>query len=220
LGQALVRNGELDRGLEMLRRAVEAHPESSAAWEALLTGLDDAGQIDELSEALPRLPPGLAAHARFARYRGRVAQERQDWKTAAREYRESLRDDPHDRKMGYRLARALRQLGATAEAEPLDRRYQSYQAAFSEVRPLYVEANTIKNLGVEPHPELYRRLANLRERMGLRDEARAWYRLALLEKPDDSISRAALLRLADPVLNGAKPAASIDLLHIDRSASK
>jgi tetratricopeptide (TPR) repeat protein len=213
LGLALVRTGELDRGLELLGRAVESHPESPIAWEAWLTGLDDAGQIDELDQALDRLPPALAAEPRFARYRGRVAQERQDWKAAAREYRHGLRADPRDPKLGYRLARALRQIGATAEAEPLDRRYQAYQAALNEVRPLYVEANAIKTLGVEPHPHLYRRLADLRERMGLRDEAQAWYRLALIGQPDDPISRAALERLARP---GVLPAAPDEALFIRR----
>jgi hypothetical protein len=32
---------------------------------------------------------------------------------------------------------------------------------------------------VAPHPELYHRLADLRERKGRPDEARAWHRLML-----------------------------------------
>src|SRR5262249_17433930 len=92
--------------------------------------------------------------------------------------------------------RALRQIRAAAEAEPLDRGYQAYQAALRDVRPLYEEANAIKTVGVEPHPDLYRRLADLRERMGLRDEARAWHRLALDEQPDDPGRRAGFGRLS------------------------
>jgi tetratricopeptide (TPR) repeat protein len=198
LGLALVRNGDLDRGLDRLHRAVEEHPASPSAWEAWLAGLDDAGEIDELGQALGRLPAKLAAEPRFARFRGRFAQERQDWAGAAREFRRALQADPFDPKLRYRLSRALRQIGATAEAEPLDRSYQTYQAALSEVRPLYEEANAIKTLGVEPHPQLYRRLADLRERMSLRDEARAWYQLALNEQPNDPVSRAAIERLATP----------------------
>ncbi len=205
LGLALVRNGELDRGPDLLRRAVEDHPSSPTAWEAWLTGLDDAGEIDDLGLALGRLPMRLAAEPRFARFHGRVAQERQDWATAAREYRRGLRAEPLDPKLRYRLARALQRIGATAEAEPLDRSYQAYQAALAEVRPLYVEANAIKDLGVEPRPDLYRRLADLRERMSLRDEARAWYLLALSDQPDDPVSRAAVERLAAPGLPVGPP---------------
>ena len=219
LGLALVHTGELDRGLDLLRQAVEVHAESQVAWDAWLTGLDDAGQIDELGQALLRLPPALADQARFARFRGRVAQERRDWKTAAQEYRRSLRGDPHDPKLGYRLSRALRQIGATAEAEPLERRYRSYQAALNEVRPLYEEANAIKTLGVEPHPALYRRIADLRERMGQRDEARAWYRLALGEQPDDPISRAALERIDRPDVDGPRSAGGIDPFEQTRAAT-
>ena len=198
LGLAMVRNGELDRGLDLLRPTVERHPENPVAWEAWLTGLDDGGRIDELGAALDRIPPALAADPRFARFRGRVAQERHDWRAAAGEYRRSLRHDPHDAKLRYRLALALRQVGASAEAEPLERDHRAYQAALIEARPLYEEANAIKTLGVEPHPELYRRLADHRERMGRRDEARAWYRLALHDRPNDQVSRAAIQRLATP----------------------
>jgi tetratricopeptide (TPR) repeat protein len=200
LGLALVRNGELDRGMDLLRRTLDAHPESPAAWEAWLTGLDDGGRLDELGSAVGRIPPALATDPRFARFRGRVAQERQDWKVAAQEYRRGLRHDPHDAKLRYRLARALRQVGATAEAEPLDREHQAYQAALDEARPLYEEVIAIPTLGVRPHSDLYRRLADHRERMGQPDEARAWYRLVLADRPDDPAARAALERLgrADP----------------------
>ena len=44
-------------------------------------------------------------------------------------------------------------------------------------------------------PELYHRLAGLREQMGRFDEARAWHRLVLRDVPDDRLSLAALARL-------------------------
>ena len=60
------------------------------------------------------------------------------------------------------------------------------------VLPLYEEANAVKTLGVAPHPDLYHRLADLRERMGRADEALAWHRLVLRDQPDDPTSRAAV----------------------------
>ena len=56
--------------------------------------------------------------------------------------------------------------------------------------------------------------------MGLRDQARAWYRLALHEQPDDSISQAGLDRLAYPDVLEEKPAERIDRLDPTQSASK
>ena len=46
-----------------------------------------------------------------------------------------------------------------------------------------------------PHTDLYHRLADLREKLGRFDEARAWHRLVLRDVPDDALSLAALERL-------------------------
>ena len=53
----------------------------------------------------------------------------------------------------------------------------------------------IKTLGLKPYPRLYQRLADLREKMGRLDEARAWHRLVVRDFPDDALSLAALERL-------------------------
>ena len=53
----------------------------------------------------------------------------------------------------------------------------------------------MKALGLTPHPELYQFLAELREKMGRFDEARAWHRLVLRDLPENAVSLAALDRL-------------------------
>ena len=60
----------------------------------------------------------------------------------------------------------------------------------------YSEANAVSTLGTEPHPELCRRLADLRERMGWPAEALAWHGLVISDHPGDPVSRAAVDRLA------------------------
>ena len=67
--------------------------------------------------------------------------------------------------------------------------------ARDQILPLYEEAEADKTLGVAPHPALYHRLADLRERMGRNDEALAWHRLVLRDQPDEPTSRAAVARL-------------------------
>ena len=69
------------------------------------------------------------------------------------------------------------------------------QEAKDRILPLYEEANADKTLGVARHPDLYHRLADLRERMGQLDEALAWHRLVLRDQPDDAVSRDASGRL-------------------------
>jgi tetratricopeptide (TPR) repeat protein len=198
LGLALVRVGRVDEGLALLRRAVRGRPGDPDAWDAWLAGLDEAGQIEAMARALTRLPAPLASLPRFAGHKARVAQEQSDWKAAAREYRRAARDAPHDRRLEYRLCRALRNAGEADEADRLERRHRRHVAARTEVRSLYEQANADKSLGVTPHPDLYQRLADLRERMALPEEALAWHRLVLRDSPDNPPSLAATERLGAP----------------------
>ena len=177
LGLALINSSQLDRGLEVLRSAVKSHPDLADAWDAWLTGLDDAGQIDALSSVVDRLPPSLVNLPLFAKHRARVAQERGDWKVAALYYRDALKAAPHDPRLSYRLSRVLRNAGEENEAARLQLSHRSYTSVSPELRALYEKANADKTLGTRPHPELYRQIGELRERMGLHEEALAWYRL-------------------------------------------
>jgi tetratricopeptide (TPR) repeat protein len=195
LGAAYLIEGRTEEGLRLLRQAVERHPDDPAAWDGLLTGLDKGGQADAMARALDRLPPALADDPRFAKHRGRVAQDRGDWKAAARAYRRAVAADPHNFDLVYRLARALQNAGEGAEAARWDRLAADYKAAYPEALPLYDEANAIKTLGVEPHPDLYLRIGDLCARLLRPDQARAWYRLALKERPGDPTALAALRRL-------------------------
>jgi hypothetical protein len=69
------------------------------------------------------------------------------------------------------------------------------QEAREQVLSLYEEANAVKDLGATPHPDLYHRIADLREQMGRADEALAWHRLVLRDRPEDPVSRLAVARL-------------------------
>jgi hypothetical protein len=105
--------------------------------------------------------------------------------------------EPFNRVVEYRLSRALRHVGATAEADEIQQRVQRRDVAIQEMRPLYDQATAIPDLGIRPHPDLYQRIADARERMQLRDEARAWHQLVLRADPKNEISLAALKRLGD-----------------------
>jgi tetratricopeptide (TPR) repeat protein len=196
LGRALARTGQADEGISLLRDQVSRHAGRPEAWEALLAALDEAGQPIELAEALGSLPAPVADDPRFDRHRGKVAQDRHDLPSAIDAYLHAWRSDPSDVEVAYRLARTLRLAGRAEEADRFDRIVRDMQAAGDSALPLYEEANAVTGLGVESHPELSRRLADLRERMGRRDEALAWHRLVLRTDPVDPLSLAAVARLA------------------------
>ncbi len=178
LGQALIQSSQVDRGLEVLRLAVRSHPDRAAAWDAWLIGLDDAGQIDTLTDVVERLPNSLVKMPLFAKHRARVAQERQDWTVAAFNYRQAIEAAPHDHRLEYRLSRVLRNAGEDTEAARLELSHRSATTATPEIRSLYERANADQTLGLRPDPALYRQIGVLRDRMGLSEEAHAWLRLA------------------------------------------
>lgn len=195
VGLALIRNSRPDEGLPILRGAVERRGGDADAWDALLRGLDEARRPDELADALAKLPAGLAADPRFDRHRAAVAQERRDWPAAADAYLRAWKSDPSDFQALYRLSRTLQAAGRPEQARAFDQKVRAAQEARDQVLPLYQEADAVKTLGVAPHAELCRRLADLRERMGRLDEALAWHGLVLRDRPDDPTSRAAVARL-------------------------
>ena len=170
-------------------------PDNADAWDALLLGLDDAGKPAEMEETLARLPALLAGDSRFERHRAAVAEAQRDRSRAADLYLRAWRADSSDLRVLYRLTAILKAAGRLRDAETFDPKMRAARAAKNEVLPLYREANAVKTLGVAPHPDLYHRLADLRERMGRYDEALAWHRLVLRDQRDEPISRSAVERL-------------------------
>ena len=200
LAKASIRDDKPAIALPILNRLVARYPENSAAWEALLSGLDDATLPDDFALAIDRLPKAIANDLRFAKYRGIQAQNRRDWPAAVDAFLQARQFDPTDAQLVYRLSRALRMTSRESEAEPLEAKFKAMQAAADEILPLYNEANAVATLGTAPHPELYQRIAGLREKMGLRADALSWHRLVLQDHPRDSISLAAVDRLGDAKL--------------------
>jgi tetratricopeptide (TPR) repeat protein len=198
LGRALARNSQADEGLAILDDATRRWPDSLEAWDALLTALDAVGRPERLAEAWGRVAPRWRDDDALARHEGEAAMARGDRDVAARSYRRAWDARPDDVTSAYRLSRLLHALGRDDQAADCDRIVRGAQAARAELPELYRQANAVPDLGLRPHGDLYVRLADNRERLGLRDEARAWHGLILLEHPDDPYSRKALERLQSP----------------------
>jgi hypothetical protein len=110
-------------------------------------------------------------------------------------YRQARKAEPCNRDVEYRLGRALRHLGVTAEAVQIEQRVKSRDAAIQELRSLFEQVTATPDLGTRPHPDLYQRIASARERMQLPAEAIAWHELVLRDDPKNEVSVAAIARL-------------------------
>ena len=195
LGLARTRANQVEAGIDRLRQVVRTHPDRIEAWDCLLTGLDESGQVDIMEEELGRLPSALSEAPRLLKHWGKVAQNGNRWKTAVDLYRRSRTAEPFNRVVEYRLSRALRHVGETAEADRIEQRIRRRDVAIQELRPLFDQAAATPDLGARPHLELYQRIADVRERMQLPEEASAWHRLVLEMAPNNEVSLAALARL-------------------------
>ncbi len=195
LGLAHIHNSQPEEGLAILARALEQYPDSLLAWDSWLSGLDDGHDIARLEREFHRLPPRFRNEPRIAKIEGIVAQNARDWPRAIAAYRRARELDPQDGVISYRLRQALYVAGNRHEAERITREFGEFQAAFKQLRAVYEKAVQIRTLGLRPELELYHQLAELREKMGRKDEARAWHRLILEDAPGDPTSMAALERL-------------------------
>jgi tetratricopeptide (TPR) repeat protein len=219
LGLALIGVNRCKDGLEILEQARRRNPHSADAWDAWLSGLCHACETDKLCQDFALLPADIATEPRFAKHQGFIAQNAYDWARAVRAYRRAFDFEPYNWVVCFRLRFVLQQAGDRGELERIDRLCQAYEISYQEIRGAYFdridpsaalpfsggaitrqlgayyETLSIKTLGLLPSPELYQRLANLRERMGRFDEARAWHRLVLRDSAENAQSLAALERL-------------------------
>jgi tetratricopeptide (TPR) repeat protein len=205
LGIAMIHDGRrTEEGIAYLRGAVEHHPQNARAWEVYLTGLGDAGQMREMANAYEQAPSEVRDDPRLAEASGRIALDQRRWADAARFLRVAAERDPFNKEVVYRLCQALDHSGAQQEAASLRPRVTSIEAARVQMRSLYDKADRNKSLGDVPDYELYQALAEDMENLGRYQEARAWHRLVLRDRPEDPISKPAAARLAK-VVKGAEP---------------
>ena len=73
----------------------------------------------------------------------------------------------------YRLSRALRHVGETAEADRIEAAHSQPGVAIQELRPLFDQAVATRDLGTGPHQHLYQRIALARGAHAVAEEAGA-----------------------------------------------
>lgn len=169
------RSGDPDRRarVEELSALLAAHPGHIAAREALVLALADSGETDRGRSALEAWPE-VGRDARYHRLRGRWQLEFDREPAAAVEsFRTALKELPHDWRTRYRLARALRNSGKSAEAQ---RAADDVERLREALEPLALGRRLDADLAALDDPRSRLDLADLCARAGLAKLAEAWRR--------------------------------------------
>ena len=201
---------------ETLGQAVAADPGDRVSRLALAENLRRLGRVDEASQVLSPLPDGdpgaRVARARLAldrsapdeaeallaavpdagagqprgdtvtvaaRLRGLLALSRADATTAIRHFRSALQASPGDRESLSGLGRALQLAGDPSAARPFNEAARSLEHLDHLVQNARPPAR-------RQDPALLREIGDACRALSRRDEARAWYRLALARDPLDA----------------------------------
>lgn len=144
---------------------------------------DEAGARAQLGD-------GPDDHAGLARLRGRLALARRDGQEAARHFRAAERLQPDYRESLFGLGNALQLLGEGRESK----RYLDRARRLEVLASLLQRAATAAGRSDRMLPH---ELGDACATLGRRDEARAWYKLAIARDPLDARAQRALFRLDD-----------------------
>ena len=204
LGVALARSSSIKEGMEVLRPVLENSPESPEGWEAWLTSARRIGRSRTSSRLRSITSPehspivlDLPGFERGSSKNGAIGSPPNA--NIVSPFRPLLPT------IAFNIASSEFSGTTDGPRRPSESNVliKTYLTAKDETLPVYDEANAIENHGHKPHRALYQRIADLRERLGLRDEALAWHRLVLLDEPQNARSLAKASELSQSGANSS-----------------
>jgi tetratricopeptide (TPR) repeat protein len=176
------RLGRVDEAQRLLQSMPEVDPESFVLRVQLALDQGDLERVERL------LAGGPADHLRLAQLRGQLALKRGDGASALGHFQAAYAAKHDDPITLTGLATALKRTGQAKAAEPFLAQIRPYNTMLALVDRLF-------SAKAATDGDLQRRLGSLCEAIGRRSEARAWYRLAIVNDPLDAEAQKALFRL-------------------------
>ena len=187
---------QLDDAEEVLRPLPDSDPDARALRAEFAI---ERGET-ETAEALVR--EGPADHPRLNVLRGQLALHSGQSRQAVSCFRAALDKDPEDRDAIQGLGLALRRLD-----DPQAKQYLDLAAR----RDLLARTIRESVVSINSDPRLFFKLGEMCESLNHREEARAWYRLAISRDPLDTEAQHSLTRVEQ-----AAPASNAPTLKPDR----
>jgi tetratricopeptide (TPR) repeat protein len=185
LAGVLLRSNQLEEAQALLRPIPDADPDGRVLRARIALNRLRLEEVRSLLDEGPVEHPGLAL------LRGQLALRGNDPATAAQQFRIALRQDPTNREAIQGLAIVLQKLGQTESAACYQKRAEHWRRLTALLEQARNPARGRRD------PDLIVQLAEACEQLGRRDEARAWYQLALGLNPLDAAVQQALYRLRD-----------------------
>jgi tetratricopeptide (TPR) repeat protein len=181
---ALAASYELTNRLDEAEAALRPLPDSDPDARVLRVLI--AFDRGEIARAAELAQGGPVDHAQLNVCRGRLALQGPDPRQAAGFFRDALHQDPEDRDALQGLGLALRKLG-----DPKDEEYLQLASRHDQLKRTIQAAVTT----IQTDPHLFSKLGVICESLDRREEARAWYRLAIGRDPLDTRAHQALSRI-------------------------
>ncbi|HZW30637.1 MAG TPA: tetratricopeptide repeat protein [Isosphaeraceae bacterium] len=187
LAECLRRLGRLDQADSTLSDLPQTDPDARAARARVAL---DRGELARVEDLLGADSPG-ESHPAIARLRGRLALVRGDARSAIGHFRAALKAAPDDRDSQFGLGQALRLAGEPEAARP----HAETARALDHLEWLVQSARPPDR---RKNPAVLQSIAAACLALGRRDQARAWYQLALRHDPGNAAVQQALSRLDSP----------------------
>jgi tetratricopeptide (TPR) repeat protein len=176
--------GQIDEAKSVLQPLPNSDPDNRALRVQLAV---DKGDLEEAEKLVKE---GPADHTRLNFFRGRLALQHNDPRSAAAYFEAALRKDPEDRDAIQGLGMALRLLG-----DPRFKDLLQYTFRHDELKRLIKDSVTT----IQTDKKIFFKLGEICESLSRLDEARAWYRLAITRDPLDTQAQVRLTRLDQAV---------------------
>jgi predicted Zn-dependent protease len=195
LAEALRRLRRIDDAKAVLSSLPAADPEVRAILARIAYSRGDEGEVERLTRDHPDEHPILA------RMRASLPRSRNDLPGACKLLRAALAADPHNRAVLFQLGDTLIRSGDVEEG----RRYVAAAKAHDELYEFIEQAEQEGRNNVQ----LLRAIGDASLRLGLRDEARGWYMLALQLDPASGETQKAIYRLKHEEANPGAEATTL-----------
>jgi tetratricopeptide (TPR) repeat protein len=179
-GLALLYQGKAPEALPYLEAAARDMENDPAGRLALAECRISLGLSIDLPETLGPCPHQKADAASWWLYRGRLEEAIGRPADAVNSYQQAIDRQPSNREAHFRLGKIEERLGNAVEGGRHLSRATELSERFKAVRR---EHQSVRRTGLPRDPEVYQRLGDSCLRIGLVQEARAWFEECLLLDP-------------------------------------